>query len=151
MTGVGELSVRGLEPGDLPGLLAHDFSPLVTERDTIYLIVARDHGGVSAVAELDGKPAGFALGVRSADGKSVFLLQLHVRSELRRRGIGTRLLHELEGRARSLGVERVWLLTTLARSLYEKRGYSSSLGVLDPEALRYVRRVKRSLVLSKRL
>lgn len=145
------LEVRGLEGGDVRGLLAYDFSPLITERDTIYLIVARDHGGVSARAELDGKPAGFALGVRSADGKAVFLLQLHVRRELRRRGIGTRLLRELENRARALGVERVWLLTTLARSFYEKRGYSSSPDVLDPEALAYVRGVKRSLVLSKKL
>lgn len=146
-----ELLVRGLRQGDLRNLLAYDFSPLITERDTIYLIVSRDHGGVSAVAELDGKPAGFVLGVRSADGRSVFLLQLHVRRELRRMGIGERLLRELERRAQKLGVERVWLLTTLARSFYEKRGYVLDGDVLDPEALAYVLAVKKSLVLSKKL
>ena len=146
---MGGLAVRGLRPGDLPGLLAYDFAPLITERDTIYLIVSRDHGGVSAVAELDGRVAGFCLGVRSADGRSVFLLQLHVKKELRRRGIGTRLLEELEDRARKLGVRRVWLFTTLTRSFYEKRGYASSADVLDPEALAYVMSVKKSLVLSK--
>ena len=148
---MGRLAVRGLEPRDLPGLLSYDFSPLIAERDTIYLIVSRDHAEVSAVAELDGRPAGFVLGMRSADGDSVFLLQLHVRRELRRRGIGTRLLHELERRARELGVKRVWLFTTLARSFYEKRGYAASADVLDPEALGYVMSVKTSLVLSKDL
>ena len=151
MRGVGKLAVRGLKPRDLPGLLAYDFAPLITERDTIYLIVSSDHGEVSAVAELDGRVAGFCLGVRSADGRSVFLLQLHVRKELRRGGIGTRLLEELEARARKFGVRRVWLLTTLARSFYEKRGYAPSSDVLDPGSLAYVLSVKRSLVLSKEL
>ncbi len=148
---MGKLVVRGLEPRDLPALLSYDFSPLITERDTIYLIVSRDHAEVSAVAELGGKVAGLVLGMRSADGRSVFLLQLHVRRELRRKGIGTRLLEEFERRARELGVRRVWLFTTLARSFYEKRGYAASADVLDPGMLAYVLSAKKSLVLSRAL
>ena len=146
-----DLVIRGLRPQDLPLLLSYDFRPLITERDTIYLLIAAGHSEVSALAELGGKAAGFALGVRSADGKSVFLLQLHVRRELRRRGIGGRLLEELEGRARRIGAESVWLLTTLARSFYEKRGYVPGGEPLDESTLAYVLTVKKSLVLSKEL
>lgn len=49
-------------------------------------------------------------------------------SMVRRRGIGARLLHELEGRAALFGFEQIWLETrkvnTSALAFYQRHGYS---------------------------
>ena len=147
------MRIRRLELDDFAALAKYDFSPLIAERDTIYLFLVRDHGACSFVAEDEaGMPLGYAVGARSADGVSVFLFHLHVRRRYRSQGVGTALMAHLEGAAHAAGVQKVWFLAgDKAKPFYARLGYVDALGDLPRELARYVRCVKTSTLMEKTL
>jgi len=149
----GAVTIRRLAPADFSLLAGYDWSPLVAERDTIYLFLTQDHARYCFAAEDGaGGTLGLLVGARSADGLSVFLFHVHVKASARSRGVGTALVRELELTARADGVERIWLLSRAeARGFYERLGFREARGLLAPEAARYVQRAKRSVVMAKDL
>jgi ribosomal protein S18 acetylase RimI-like enzyme len=88
-------------------------------------------------AEVDGQPAGIAVAVRvpKLDGRRGFLFvdELVVLPEQRRRGVGQALLGRVEAVARELGLAGVRLLARAeneaARRLYARQGYTESESV----------------------
>ncbi len=99
-----------------------------------------------------GAPVGYVVAARSADGRAVFVFQLHVRGDRRGRGIGTALLERFETGAARAGVERVWLLTgDRAKGFYTRFGYVQSGELLHPEATEYLRSAKSASVLVKEI
>jgi ribosomal protein S18 acetylase RimI-like enzyme len=145
--------IRQLDLKDFPALLEHDWSPLVRERDTIYLFLARDHGDCCFVAEDErAAPLGYAIGARSSDGESVFLFHVHVRPESRSRGVGSALMRHLERTARDRGVRHIWFLARDGISgFYARLGYNEIRGELPEDVTQYVRSVKASAVMQKEL
>jgi len=55
---------------------------------------------------------------------SPWIASVYVHPDYRRRGIGTRLVQHLEGEAKRLGVERLYLFTPDMRPFYEASGWS---------------------------
>jgi ribosomal protein S18 acetylase RimI-like enzyme len=145
------LRIRPLAFDDFGALLDYDWTPLVAERDTIYLFLCRDHASCSFVAEdEDGNALGYLVGGRSADGESVFLFHLHVRRAHRRRGIGTALMRKMEDVAANGGVETVWLLARdRAERFYARLGYSERISDLPGVVLRHVQHVKATKIFEK--
>ena len=82
---------------------------------------------VAPVAAFATEPTGSVIGgaIGRTWGRCCELLQLWVSAEYRASGVGSRLLHEFEARARGRGCN-VFYLTTLsfqAPDFYRKRGY----------------------------
>jgi ribosomal protein S18 acetylase RimI-like enzyme len=83
---------------------------------------------------VDGQPAGAAVAVRvpKLDGRRGFLFldELAVLPEHRRRGVAQALLRQVEALARGLGLAGVRLLARpeneAARRLYARQGYAES-------------------------
>ena len=77
------------------------------------------------VAEAEGYLIGTVIG--GYDGRRGFVYHLAVDATLRGRGVGSRLMAELEARLRAKGCMRCYLLVTpenvAAREYYEKRGW----------------------------
>lgn len=77
------------------------------------------------VAEMGGRIVGAVLG--GFDGRRGMMYHLAVAADVRRRGIGERLMEELERRLRAKGCIRYYLLVTRdnhdAIRFYEKRGW----------------------------
>lgn len=67
---------------------------------------------------------------REGDRKLVFIYDLVILEDFRRKGYGTQTLLDLEGRVRAMGVRsislHVFAHNKAARSLYEKVGYSET-------------------------
>ena len=145
--------VRALTPADFMALCRYDWSPLVSERDTVYLFITQDHARYCFAAEAGrGKTIGYLVAAGSPDGKAVFVLHVHVRSKYRRRGVGSALVRALEESACSAGVEVIWFLARdQATDFYSRLGYGPMDDLLHPEAQRYVRDWKRTGVMGKRL
>jgi GNAT superfamily N-acetyltransferase len=61
-------------------------------------------------------------------GTNAYLENIEVCGEMRRKGVGTRLLREVEGEARRRGKERLWLHTDEANAgahrFYERNGWT---------------------------
>ncbi len=147
------MRIRPLTPADFQTLWRFSYSPLIKERDTIYLLLSQDHPRFSflAIDERD-QPRGALLALVSADGRSIFVIALWVDPAYRGRGIGGGLLERFETAARESGVRRVWLLSTReAVDFYRRRGYRQRTDFLHPEAAAYVEQVKRTPVLVKDL
>ena len=96
--------------------------------------IAREPGGLW-VAELDGQVVGtFQLMVlrhlANAGGRVAQIESVHVRSDLRRRGIGEAMMHFAEAEARRLGCHRVQLTSNTSRAdahrFYERLGFTAS-------------------------
>jgi aminoglycoside 3-N-acetyltransferase I len=119
------IDVRRLGPGDedLIRALAEDDAPdaaaLLRDERTFY------------VAALDGdRPVGFVFAHellrRHGDPTMLFVYDLGVEEEYRRRGIATRLMRELESIARERGIRTGFVLTEAANdaamALYESLG-----------------------------
>lgn len=92
----------------------------------------KDHveHGVSLVAEEDGKPIGFAFtGIGRLNPGVAHLTDLYVVRGARGRGVGTKLIEEVERRVRERDIEHlslnVLVTNTRARKLYERLGFES--------------------------
>jgi GNAT superfamily N-acetyltransferase len=79
------------------------------------------------VAEVDGRVRGYLLGFVHptfyANGPVAWVEELAVLPDDRRRGLGARLMHEFEDRARVDGARLVALATTRAAAFYQPIGY----------------------------
>lgn len=144
--------VRRLTGADFKALMEYDWTPLVVERDTVYLYLLQDHGRYCLAAEDEGGALGYLVAARSADSRAAFIFHVHVRPDRRRRGIGRALVRALEETAARDGVGLVWFLAREeARDFYSELGYRPSHDLLDPEARRYVSKVKRTMAMAKKL
>ncbi len=146
-------SIRPMTSSDFEALVEYDWTPIVGERDTVYLFLVRDHAELCRVAEAeDGLAVGYLIAARSADGSSAFVFHVHVRAGWRRRGIGSALVREFEEAAGAAGVTRAWFLVAAdVRAFYESHGYARADEVLWPEAVDYVQRRKGAVVMAKDL
>jgi amino-acid N-acetyltransferase len=94
----------------------------------------RPHLGQFTLARSDGRLVGvIGLEVHGRDG---LLRSLAVAEDHRGEGIARRLYASLLGRARGLGVERLFLLTTSANGFFEMLGFQVVQRELVPEAIR---------------
>jgi len=145
--------IRPLTSTDFMALCRYDWSPLVSERDTVYLFITQDHARYCFVAEDErGKAIGYLVAAGSAGGDAVFILHVHVRARHRRRGVGSALVRALEEAARSGRVQVVWFLARdSATGFYSRLGYGPLDALLHSEAQRYVRDWKHAGVMGKRL
>lgn len=148
------MRIRNITPGDFPTLLQFSYTPLIKERDTIYLLLSEDHCPLSFLAAEPGsdRPVGVILALASASRESVFVLQLWVEPAQRNRGLGGALLDATERAAAQRGARRVWMLgTDRARPFYLRRGYEETTAFLDPAAALHVRKRKGTPVFVKTL
>ena len=122
-----------LEAGSLvPG--KEDPADLDAYRRALREIDAAPSGGV-LVAELGGKVVGVCQLIvfrhlQSRGGLCAEIESVHVRSDVRSRGIGSRLIAEASSRAREAGCYRVQLTSNVARPdahrFYAREGFSQS-------------------------
>ena len=77
------------------------------------------------VAEENDIVIGFASGL--TNHKWFFLSDLWVHENYRRKGLGTKLLHMLENKIQSIGIEHIYTWTSgfINPQFYEKQGYNS--------------------------
>lgn len=89
----------------------------------LYLLLCRDFSGSCLVARQDGRVVGFVTGYRlPCDSSVLFIWQIGVDSDLKRQGIGLRLLRELiERNAKSLTAIEATISpsNTASRRLFE--------------------------------
>ncbi len=98
-----------------------------TKEQIAYLL--QNSNAVSLVAQIDGENAGFIIGLTYSGNKvrigHIYTIDVAVKH--RRRGIGLRLLEELEKIFAEKGVETCYLEVRIdnvaARELYRKQGY----------------------------
>ena len=87
---------------------------------------------ISLVAEVEGETVGFAIAlVRTRKSKKVgHIFTVDVEPKIRKRGVGLRLLTELESALKRQGTTRCYLEVridnTAARRLYKKLGYAEA-------------------------
>lgn len=143
------MHIRNLRQEDFFTLQDLDWSPLVKERDSIYLVIAIDQCPTSFVAETGaGSWMGVLLASRSADGKACFINHLLVLPQYRGQGVGSGLVKRLKGTCRDCGIRRVWFFTTEEnRRFYERLGFSEDAGFLAPPIREYVRETKHCLTM----
>lgn len=102
-------------------------SEAFTRQQIAYLLT--DYNSVSLIAEVDCEIVGFIIGKMHIDGKSTIghILTIDVSPKHRRRGIGLRLLEDIEKVFRCKGVKVCCLEVrednVAALSLYQKFGY----------------------------
>lgn len=98
-----------------------------TKQQTAYLLT--DHNSVGLIAKLNGEIVGFIIGETYPDRKSAtgHILTIDVRPKHRRKGIGLRLLQEIERMFRDKGVTVCCLEARedniAALNMYQKFGY----------------------------
>jgi [ribosomal protein S18]-alanine N-acetyltransferase len=113
--------------------------------------VLEDPAGISLVARLDGKLAGFVMGRFELDrwGLAGHVMTIDVLPIFRRRGVAVRLMLEIESRFRASGAQESRLEVrqgnAAARGLYQKLGY------VEVTVLRGYYRGAHGLYLCKRL
>ncbi|MFB6176565.1 MAG: arsenic resistance N-acetyltransferase ArsN2 [Halobaculum sp.] len=106
------------------------------------------------LARADGETVG--VGGVEQHGTDELLRSVVVRSERRGAGYGAVLTERLEARAATEGVERLFLLTTTARSFFDREGYEQTDRAAVPEPIRETTQFadlcpESATVLSKRL
>jgi ribosomal protein S18 acetylase RimI-like enzyme len=145
------VAIRNIEQKDFPALWKMDWSPLIKERDSIYLIIAVDQSPVSFVAYDEESPEdwmGVLLATRSADCKSCYINHLLVMQEARGKGVGSSLVRKLIEEGRRLGIEKIWFFTREDnRKFYEGLGFKEDYSIFDGVIDRYVRDVKHMLAM----
>lgn len=146
------MRIRRLTARDFPFLNKLDWSPLVKERDSIYLIISLNHGECSFIAEEKGKWLGVMLNTRSADGKTIYVNHLLVNRKVRRGGIGKKLTKRLEQYALRNCVKAIWLMAfDDLCDYYERLGYKETYAGLPVPVKNYIRQKKKAHVFVKRL
>ncbi|MCC8070188.1 MAG: GNAT family N-acetyltransferase [Bacteroidales bacterium] len=122
-------------------VLAEVFAPLdphlmssLREANKVYYEEALKEGShVACFAVIDGKPVGCgALCLQrempspdNPSGRSAYLMNIYVRLAYRHQHIGEGIVDWLIKRARSFGVNKIYLeASEIGRSLYEKAGFS---------------------------
>lgn len=123
-----ELTVSTVTAADVPaiaallreaGLPADDFAPHIAN-----FVVARR-----------GRRVVGAIGAQRA-GADALLRSLVVAPSERGRGLGDRLVREMDRAAEAWGVQRWWLLTTTAEAFFRARGFTVATRCSAPEAIR---------------
>lgn len=74
-----------------------------------------------------------------------WIASIFVLAQYRGRGIGSRLMREVERFASSVGYNSIYLFTHTAKSYYEARGWHA-IGTVEPPDVRYT-----SVVMSKQI
>ncbi|HZP85106.1 MAG TPA: GNAT family N-acetyltransferase [Chthonomonadaceae bacterium] len=104
--------------------------------------VERQNWDYTALAEEDGKLAGFAAAEYTAWNRRVVLWHLYVSPAFRRQKVGTRLIEALDGFARSVQARCLWLETQNvnypAIQFYRRCGFALcgfDASLYDPESL----------------
>jgi len=145
------IAIRNIEQKDFPALWKMDWSPLIKERDSIYLIIAVDQSPVSFIAYDEESPdnwLGILLATRSGNGKSCYINHLLVMPEARGKGVGSALVEKLVEEGRNLGIEKIWFMTAENnRKFYEKLGFKVDYSILDDTIANYVRNVKNAFAM----
>jgi len=94
------------------------------------LLATLGPAGQTWLLRVDGQPAGCGLGVRTGDDYGIFAVVAH--PDLRRQGLGRRLVSAMLGDARQDGARTAWLQVgqgnTPARVLYEGLGFATTYG-----------------------
>lgn len=131
------IRVTGLQEAQLPALVALEQACTAMHREAgpgVAEVEARTLADLAAltrrhdvrVAEADDEVAGYLAWRDEAPGVAV-LEELSVHPDHQRCGIGTRLLAELQDRARELGLEQIVVRSrekaSWARAFYEKKGF----------------------------
>ncbi|WP_438036730.1 GNAT family N-acetyltransferase [Sorangium sp. So ce204] len=131
------IRVTGLQEAQLPALVALEQACTATHREAgpgAAEIEARTLADLAAltrrhdvrVAEADDEVAGYLAWRDEAPGVAV-LEELSVHPDHQRCGVGTRLIADLQDRARELGMEQVVVRfrekASWARAFYEKKGF----------------------------
>lgn len=101
------LAIRPLEPRDGAALwvLARDSKTLDLNSPYAYLMWAREYGESSCLAEADGQPAGFVMGLRPPQRPdTLFVWQVAVAHDQRGKGLARRMVTEL---ARAMGAKHI--------------------------------------------
>ena len=98
--------------------------------DQISEFVARQDYEIALLAEVGGRPAGTCLFVRHeidpVHDLTPWLAGLYVAPEFRNRSIGRALVAAIEGHAREVGCERLYLYTSGAETYYAQLGWRVS-------------------------
>ena len=94
------------------------------------LLATLGPGGQTWLLRADGQSAVCGLGVRTGDDYGIFAVVAH--PDLRRQGLGRRLVSAMLGDARQDGARTAWLQVgqgnTAARALYEGLGFATTYG-----------------------
>lgn len=132
------IRVTGLQEAQLPALVAmeqactamyHEIGVDAAEvpARTLSDIIALTRQHDVRVAEADEEVAGYLAWRDEAPGVA-YVEELSVHPEHQRRGIATRLIAELEERARELGMEQIvlrsWERASWAQAFYKKAGFA---------------------------
>ena len=134
-----EIFIREIEERDYPEVLAiwnnelgNDY--LTAENFSSHHARFKGNENYKAfVAELENHIAGFVYIMRyapwAAAGEQFWIQGIAVKSDMRGKGIGTKLLEHIENYGKEKGVEYITLNTgfkrTAAHAFYERNGYSS--------------------------
>jgi len=123
---------RDARPEDVPALIA-----LIAPMEADGTLVRRDRELLEKeierflLVEYDGVVVGSAAIYPFSEERAAELACLAVAPEFRRAGIGEELLHRIEARARAMGLERLYVLTTRTAHWFLERGFRE----VGPEAL----------------
>lgn len=107
------MEIKRLQPGDEPIVLSSELfdHPPIPEWTERFLATDNHH---LLVAISDEIPVGFVSGVETIHpdkGSEMFLYELGVHTDHRKRGVGTALVRELASLARERGCYGMWVLT----------------------------------------
>lgn len=106
-------------------LIHTDLGP--ANMESFVVVPAHDHSAsVAAVAGAEIFPG---------DAEEGLLRSVAVRAALRGHGIGANLVAAVEERARSVGIRRLWLLTTTAPDFFRRLGYADTARAIAPAAV----------------
>jgi len=130
-----EAAIREYRRGDVPAMYALDmecFAPVFRFSERAMRRFAEAEGAITLLAENDGKLAGFAI-VQiepSGDRAAGYVVTLDVAPAWRGKGLGRRLMAEMERRAAAAGASvmelHVYDGNAAALRLYEAIGYAKA-------------------------
>ena len=143
------MHVRPAEPNDFDFLWSLDWSPLVKERDTFYLLALSMQSRWAYIAEVASRQAGVLLASEDDSHSRLYINHLLVLSSHRKAGVGRCLMARVEEDARSAGIGRIWLMTGEAEDFYKRLGYRISTKELPAPLRRHAAHVKKVNIMVK--